>query len=100
MEGFTHFPRDAFNRHIDAFYPLAVSLLERDVGSSEVRAALCGIFRRAGELRFGMKEAETPVVTPAQTPTSAMSPGPNRGFDFHNSNMSKRRESGVSFRTG
>ncbi|KAL8912114.1 MAG: hypothetical protein Q9171_002830 [Xanthocarpia ochracea] len=32
MEGYTNFPRDDFDKHIDTFYPLAVELLNREMG--------------------------------------------------------------------
>ncbi|KAL8948015.1 MAG: hypothetical protein Q9222_005757 [Ikaeria aurantiellina] len=68
MEGYTNFPRDDFEKHIDTFYPLAVELLNRELGL-EIRLGLQSLLRRIGEVRFGM-----PVVhTPAQTPTSPRS---------------------------
>lgn len=72
MEGYIHFPREDFEKHIDTFYPLAVELLNREMGI-EIRLALQGLLRRIGEVRFGME----PVLntTPAQTPTSPRSIG-------------------------
>ena len=55
LEGYTNFPREAFDKHIDTFYPLGVGLLEKEVGS-ELRGALWGLFRRVGETKFGMPE--------------------------------------------
>jgi brefeldin A-inhibited guanine nucleotide-exchange protein len=55
LEGYTHFPSTSFDKHINTFYPLAVTLLEKEVGS-EMRGALWGLFRRVGEVRFGMPE--------------------------------------------
>lgn len=69
MEGYTNFPRDDFERHIETFYPLAVELLNKENGS-EVRQALQGLLRRIGECRFGMAEKER---TAAETPTSPRS---------------------------
>lgn len=63
MEGYTNFPRDDFEKHIDTFYPLAVELLSRDMGM-EVRLALQALLRRIGEVRFGM-----PPQTYSQPPT-------------------------------
>lgn len=68
MEGYTHFPREGFEKHIDTFYPLAVDLLGRDLGT-EIRLALQSLLRRVGEVRMAM----APVQTPSQTPTSPRS---------------------------
>ena len=68
MEGYTNFPRHDFDKHIETFYPLAVELLNRDLGV-EVRLALQALLRRIGEARMGM----APVQTPVQTPTSPRS---------------------------
>lgn len=68
MEGYTNFPREDFDKHIETFYPLAVELLNRDLGV-EVRLALQALLRRIGEVRMGM----APVLTPVQTPTSPRS---------------------------
>lgn len=53
LEGYTHFPKDAFDKHIETFYPLGVGLLEKEVGT-ELRGALWGLFRRVGETKFAM----------------------------------------------
>jgi brefeldin A-inhibited guanine nucleotide-exchange protein len=66
MEGYTNFPRDSFDKHIETFYPLAVALLERDIGT-DIRGALWGLLRRVGEIRLGLVEL-TP--TPSATPTT------------------------------
>ncbi|MCJ1319050.1 guanine nucleotide exchange protein for ADP-robosylation factor [Xylographa vitiligo] len=68
MEGYTNFPRHDFEKHIETFYPLAVELLNRDLGV-EIRLALQGLLRRVGEIRMGMAAVPTPV----QTPTSPRS---------------------------
>jgi brefeldin A-inhibited guanine nucleotide-exchange protein len=68
MEGYTNFPRDAFEKHVETFYPLAVELLSRDLGS-EIRLALQSLLRRIGEVRMGMP----PFQTPSATPTSPRS---------------------------
>lgn len=72
MEGYTNFPRDDFEKHIDTFYPLGVELLNREMGV-EVRIALQTLLRRIGEVRMGMP----PVQTPVQTPTSPRSVSSN-----------------------
>ncbi|MCJ1421439.1 guanine nucleotide exchange protein for ADP-robosylation factor [Xylographa parallela] len=68
MEGYTNFPRHDFEKHIETFYPLAVELLNRDLGV-EIRLALQSLLRRIGEIRMGMAAVPTPV----QTPTSPRS---------------------------
>ncbi|KAL8637731.1 MAG: hypothetical protein Q9228_005029 [Teloschistes exilis] len=70
MEGYTNFPREDFQKHVDTFYPLAVELLNREMGT-EIRLALQGLLRRIGEVRFGMEPVSN--ATPVQTPTSPRS---------------------------
>ncbi len=69
MEGYTNFPREDFEKHIETFYPLGVDLLNREPGA-EVRMALQGLLRRIGEVRMGMPPAAS---TPMQSPTSPRS---------------------------
>jgi brefeldin A-inhibited guanine nucleotide-exchange protein len=73
MEGYTNFPAEPFQKHIETFYPLAVELLSRDLGV-EVRLALHALLRRIGEMRFGMPpwKGDTPSATPT-SPRSAAS---------------------------
>jgi len=67
IEGYTNFPRDSFDKHVDTFYPLAVQLLEKDLGP-DMRGALWGLFRRVGEIRLGMSELAPPTpATPGST---------------------------------
>jgi brefeldin A-inhibited guanine nucleotide-exchange protein len=54
LEGYTNFPRDGFNDHIEKFYPMAVELLGREIGT-EVRVALMGLLRRIGEVRMDVQ---------------------------------------------
>lgn len=63
MEGYTNFPHTDFEKHVETFYPLAVELLNRELGV-EVRLALQGLLRRIGEVRMGMVPQQTPLVTP------------------------------------
>lgn len=75
MEGYTNFPREDFEKHIDTFYPLAVELLNRELGT-DVRVSLQALLRRIGEVRFGMAPAPHPPQTPVGgTPTSPRSGG-------------------------
>lgn len=63
MEGYTNFPREDFEKHVETFYPLGVELLTREPGM-EVRIALQGLLRRIGEVRMGM-----PAVAASAPPT-------------------------------
>ena len=68
IEGYSNFPLRDFERHVETFYPLAVDLLNRDIGP-DIRLALQMFLRRVGEVRMGMQ----PLPTPGQTPTSPRS---------------------------
>ncbi len=74
MEGYTNFPREGFEKHIETFYPLTVELLNRDLGT-DIRLALQGLLRRVGEVRMGIAPAQTPIQTPT-SPRSAASAYP------------------------
>jgi brefeldin A-inhibited guanine nucleotide-exchange protein len=82
LEGFTNFPRDSFDQHVEVFYPLAVGLMEKEL-NTEMKGALCGLFRRVGEIRMGMQEGEG-IRTPGLTPTTSnASPGTEKArFDW------------------
>ena len=71
MEGYTNFPREDFEKHIDTFFPLGVELLNKENGV-EVRIALQALLRRIGECRFGMVEREKAVPSTV-SPTSPRS---------------------------
>lgn len=58
LEGYTHFPAEGFDKYVKEFYPLAVELMGRDLGT-EVRLALQGLFRRVGETRLGVASPAT-----------------------------------------
>ena len=68
LEGYSNFPREDFDKHIDLFYTLGVEIMNRDLGH-EMRIALQTLFRKIGEVRMGM----TPIATPLETPTSPRS---------------------------
>jgi brefeldin A-inhibited guanine nucleotide-exchange protein len=72
MEGYTHFPRETFEKHVETFYPLGVELLSREMGH-DIRLALQSLLRRIGEVRMGMPLFQTPSATPSATPTSPRS---------------------------
>lgn len=55
VEGYTNFQMDSFLKHIDTFYPLVITLLEKEV-NNDLRGAIWGFLRRTGEARFGMPE--------------------------------------------
>lgn len=60
MEGYTGFPEADFDRHVDTFYPLAVDVLNRELGH-DVRIALQNLLRRIGEVKgmgMGVKGGE------------------------------------------
>ena len=96
LEGFTHFPNDAFEKHIETFYPLAVAILEKEVGT-ELRGALWGLFRRVGELKFGMAEYSRPrgnsvggMSSVSATPTSPRPEREERDWRRRESRASRR----------
>lgn len=74
MDGYTNFPLEGFEKHIEVFYPLAVDLLSKDLGP-EIRIALQGLLRRAGEVKLGI-----PPVSRPQTPTTPSEFPPGRRF--------------------
>ena len=70
-----------------------MGLLEKEVGA-DLRAALWGLFRKVGEMKFGMPEYVRPRAdSVGATPTS-----PGQRFDWDGGG-GRRRESKVS-RTG
>ena len=74
IEGYTNFPAEGFDKHIDTFYPLAVDLLGREL-NSEIRLAIQGLFQRIGEARLGLPVRPTP--TPV-SPRHSVSEHPSR----------------------
>lgn len=46
---------DSFTKHIETFYPLVITLLEKEV-NNDLRGAIWGFLRRTGECKFGMPE--------------------------------------------
>jgi brefeldin A-inhibited guanine nucleotide-exchange protein len=110
LEGYTNFPRESFDQHIETFYPLAVGLLEKDIGS-DLRSALWGIFRRVGEVKFSMPEwvgrgrdGSISSMTERDRRNGSVSATPtspsmaSRGFEL--SSQGGRRGSRVSSRIG
>jgi brefeldin A-inhibited guanine nucleotide-exchange protein len=64
IEGYTNFPHEGFNKHVEIFYPLAVDLLSRDL-NPEIRLAIQSLLQRIGETRLGI---------PARPPPTPVSP--------------------------
>ncbi|KAL8993824.1 MAG: hypothetical protein Q9169_006052 [Polycauliona sp. 2 TL-2023] len=69
MEGYTNFPREDFEKHIDTFYPLAVELLNRDMGV-EIRLGLQALLRRIGELVFYSGQQFLPMEKHSELPSA------------------------------
>lgn len=104
--GISGFPTDRFDRHVETFYPLAISLLERDMGGSgnaELRGSVSAFLKRVGKVRFGLtmpggggmekgggaSGTVTASSTPAVSPQAGKGVGPS-GFDWD----SQRRRGG------
>ncbi|KAE8354118.1 guanyl-nucleotide exchange factor [Aspergillus coremiiformis] len=67
LEGYTNFPREGFDKHIQTFYPLSIDLLGRDP-NPEIRIALQSLLRRIGEVKLAI-----PAVEAAVSPRSSFS---------------------------
>ncbi|KAJ9614212.1 guanine nucleotide exchange protein for ADP-robosylation factor [Cladophialophora chaetospira] len=101
LEGYTNFPRDAFDKNLETFYPLAVGLLEKEI-SSDLRNALWGMFRRVGEVKFNMPEwmgrgrdgsvsSMTERGRDKRNGSVSATPTSPRGFDFSSASGSGAR---------
>ncbi|KAE8375976.1 hypothetical protein BDV26DRAFT_266548 [Aspergillus bertholletiae] len=60
LEGYTNFPSEGFDKHIQTFYPLSVDLLGRDL-NPEIRIALQSLLRRIGEAKLGIIALQAPI---------------------------------------
>lgn len=69
IDGYTNFPLEGFDKHIETFYPLAVELLSRDLNPG-IRVALQSLLRRIGEVRLGVAPP-TPLDVPISPRSSA-----------------------------
>ena len=67
LEGYTSFPDAEFNKHVETFAPLAVGLMNRDMGP-ELQRAVQGLWQRVCEVR--LKIEKMPDSIPLPTPTS------------------------------
>ncbi len=57
LDGVREFPLEGFEKHIGRFYPLAIDLLSKEMGS-EVRLALQGFLKRVGEVKLEISARE------------------------------------------
>jgi brefeldin A-inhibited guanine nucleotide-exchange protein len=66
LEGYNAFPDTEFGKHVEAFAPLAVGLMGRDMGP-ELQRAVQGFWGRVCEVRLGVdKLGDIPLVTPTR----------------------------------
>jgi brefeldin A-inhibited guanine nucleotide-exchange protein len=58
LDGYTHFPEEDFDRHIQTFYPLVIEVMARGM-SPEIQASLKGLLTRVGEVKgLGISKAQ------------------------------------------
>ncbi|KAF7194309.1 Protein transport protein SEC7 [Pseudocercospora fuligena] len=67
LEGYVGFADTEFEKHVDIFAPLAVGLMNRDMGP-ELQRAVQGVWQRVCEVRLGLRLDE--ALLPVQTPSS------------------------------
>ncbi|EME85342.1 uncharacterized protein MYCFIDRAFT_42664 [Pseudocercospora fijiensis CIRAD86] len=67
LEGYVAFPDAEFEKHVEVFSPLAVGLMNRDMGP-ELQRAVQGLWQRVCEVRLGLRLDE--ALLPVQTPSS------------------------------
>lgn len=60
LDGYTNFPSEGFDKHVETFYPLCVELLSRDL-NPEIRVALQALLRRIGEVKLGIPATQMPI---------------------------------------
>lgn len=60
LDGYTNFPSEGFDKHVETFYPLCVELLSRNL-NPEIRVALQALLRRIGEVKLGIPVVRTPI---------------------------------------
>lgn len=94
--GISGFPFDRFDRHVETFYPLAVSLLERNdlggPGNSELRASVSAFLRRVGEVRFALPMSERGGAESSAATTPMLSPEAGKagaGYDWERTKRGK-----------
>ncbi|KAK5113686.1 hypothetical protein LTR62_003313 [Meristemomyces frigidus] len=68
LEGYATFAAPEFTKHVEIFAPLAVGLMNRDMGP-ELQRAVQSLWQRVCEVKLGIKREEVPVAT-GQLPAS------------------------------
>ena len=63
IEGYTNFPPEGFDKHVETFYALGVDLLGRDL-IPEIRIALQSLLRRIGLVRLGIQAPSETLGSP------------------------------------
>ncbi|KAJ5812463.1 hypothetical protein N7474_008764 [Penicillium riverlandense] len=72
IDGYTNFPLEGFDKHVETFYPLAIELLSRDL-NAEIRVALQSLLRRVGETRLGVAPPVMDTVSPRSSVSQRVS---------------------------
>ena len=83
IDGYTNFPIDSFAKHLETFYPLVISLLEKEI-NNDLRGAIWTFLRRTGEAKFGMPEfvstrGREGSISSDRGGLTPISPGPSHG---------------------
>ena len=73
LEGYTGFPDPEFESHVETFAPLAVGLMNRDMGP-ELQRAVQGLWWRVCEVKMGIERETLRKLLPAQARETSMSP--------------------------
>lgn len=76
IEGFTNFPPQGFGHNVKTFMPLAIGLLNRDMGM-ELQRAVQGLLQKIAEVEMGLPPVCVPLATPTSPKLSIF--GPRRG---------------------
>ena len=90
IEGYTNFPIEGFEKYSTVFYPLAVELMGRDLGT-EIRIALQGLFKRVGEVRLGLMNSEGPISPRSPGVSVSMTGTPMTSFSRRGSRAGSMR---------
>lgn len=77
LEGYTSFADAEFDKHVETFAPLAVGLMNRDMGP-ELQRAVQGLWQRVCEVKLGLEKLpDVPTITPTSPRATVF--GPRRG---------------------
>lgn len=81
LQGYTSFPDPEFAKHVEIFAPLAVGLMNREMGP-ELQRAVQELWQRVCEVKLGLERTSD---VPPQTPTSPRATvfGTRRGSRAH-----------------